>query len=375
MNKIKIAHVQVLPILSGVQNISLDVLNGLDSAVYDKYLICADDDIESEEFATRFAKAGVTILRVKSLKREIGIQDMTALKDLFSLFKSHQFDIVHSHSTKPGILARIAARFAGVKAVIHTIHGVAFHKNEPWAKRLFFYLVECVASLFGHYLTSVSAYYRPYYPYIRDKKFRVIYNGIPVTLPIEDIRHDTNRNDKLSILFLSRIERAKDPLTLLKATKLLKNRYNRTDFNVKIAGDGELMAQCQYYVEQNELSDVVEFLGWVTDKTPVYQQADIFCVPSIFEAFGLVFAEAGLYELPTVATNVEGIPEVIAHEKTGLLVAPHQPEQVAEKLNYLLDHPDERLRLGKAAKERILNNFTTQRMVDEYEQLYRQALT
>ena len=350
----------------------MDILAHLDAEKYDKYLICAQDAIESAEFAEKFTRAGVTIIRLESLKRAIGKHDIRAFRDLYRLIKKHDFDIVHSHSTKPGILARMAARLAGVSAVIHTVHGVAFHKNEPRLKRTFFYAIEFFATLFGHFLTSVNGYYKKHFRFVAKERFRIIYNGIDVSYRGKRMQQEKKQKH---ILYLSRLERAKDPLTLLKAANLLKNKYKRDDFKIKIAGDGDLMADCVQYVASHQLEQQVEFLGWVTEKTPVYQDADIFCVPSIFEAFGLVFAEAGLYELPTVATTVEGIPEVVINEKTGYLVSPQRPDLLAEKLVYLLDNPHECYRLGAAAKEYVLANFTKERMAEEYEKLYRQSLS
>jgi len=371
--KIKIAHVQVLPILSGVQNISLEILSGLSSEKYDKYLICSLDVIESQVFKDKFENAGVTIIRLASLKRSIGLHDVKVCRDLYRLFKLHRFDIVHSHSTKPGIVARAMARVAGVKAVIHTVHGVAFHKNERLDKRIVFYGLEFFATFFGHYLTSVNAYYHRYYKFVKDENFRVIHNGVDIDVQLT--ARDVGAKDSVkNILFLSRLDKAKDPITLLKAVNLLAIRYQRCDFRLLVAGEGEYMAEALRYVENNNLAKCVDFLGWIEDKHAVYAQADIFCVPSIFEAFGLVFAEAGLHQLPTVATTVEGIPEVVIDGETGILVKPGDYELLAEKLNFLLDNPQERIRLGKNAKSHVINSFSRRRMVSDYEQLYLEAL-
>jgi glycosyltransferase involved in cell wall biosynthesis len=371
--KIKIAHVQVLPILSGVQNISLEIFSGLSNDKYDKYLICSLDEIESEVFKDKFEKAGVTIIRLANLKRNIGLHDVKVCIELYRLFKHYQFDVVHTHSTKPGIVARTMARIAGVRAVIHTVHGVAFHKNERLLKRLVFYILEFTATLFGHYITSVNCYYQRYYKFVRSRYFRVIHNGVDID--VELIAKNIGDEGKVkNILFLSRLDKAKDPITLLQAISLLVNKYQRQDFRLLIAGEGEYMAEAQHYVLENHLDKYVDFLGWIEDKHKIYAQADIFCVPSIFEAFGLVFAEAGLHQLPTVATTVEGIPEVVIDGETGILVEPKNCVALAEKLNFLLDNPAERVRLGKNAKSHVIRHFSRKRMVADYKKLYSEAL-
>ncbi|TMP47583.1 glycosyltransferase family 4 protein [Pseudoalteromonas sp. S1688] len=370
--KIKVVHVQVVPILSGVQSISLEIFKGLDSEKYEKFIICSGAYDVQPEFTELFRCADVEIIQINELKREINIQDCSAFWSLFKLFKKHRFDICHTHSTKPGVLARVAAKLAGIKVIIHTIHGVSFHKNEPTLKRFFFYIVEFFSTFFGNTVTCVNNYYRKYYRYISSKKFLTIYNG--VRIPVE-VNKTTNKTDsKLKILFLSRLERAKDPLTLLKAINLLVNEYKIDNIELIIAGDGELRSELEQYAKRNNIFKYITFAGWVTEKDRFYLEADIFCVPSIFEAFGLVFAEAGSFELPTVATYVEGIPEVVIDNETGYLVAPGDFEALALKLKYLIKQPEARYHLGKKARQHISKNFTVSKMVDKYIDLYEKEL-
>lgn len=365
MTKIKVAHVQVLPILSGVQNISLEIFSALDNDIYEKYLFCSDDVMETKEFTRRFEEQHVKIVRLPSLKRELGRHDWTAIKDFYRIFLNGKFDVVHTHSSKPGVVARIAARLAGIPFVVHTVHGVAFHANEPLLKRFVFFAAEFFASLFGHYVTSVNGYYSKYFRYLRH--FQIIYNGVDTQ--VDEVERSVEKFNR-RILYLSRLERAKDPMTLLAAVLILREQYRREDFFLTVAGDGELMENARKYVVDNQLDECVEFLGWVEAKEQVYSNADIFCVPSIFEAFGLVFAEAGLYGLPTVSTNVEGIPEVVLDGKTGFLVESKRPEKLAEKLNYLLDNPDVCLRLGAEARKLVISRFGKEKMTREYIELY-----
>ncbi|MGL9735341.1 MAG: glycosyltransferase [Symbiopectobacterium sp.] len=85
----------------------------------------------------------MTVLFVKSLRREIGCLDINATCELFHLFKKNKFDIIHTNSTKPGIIARLSAKMAVCDYVIHSVHGIAFHKIEIPTKRIFYYLIEC----------------------------------------------------------------------------------------------------------------------------------------------------------------------------------------------------------------------------------------
>ncbi|MGJ8682404.1 glycosyltransferase family 4 protein [Paraglaciecola sp.] len=371
--KIKVAHIQVVPILSGVQNISLQILSKLDDNQYDKYLICALDSRETQAFTEKFSHAGVQIIRLENLKREIGVHDLKLCIELYKVLKDLQLDIVHTHSTKPGVIGRVIARLAGVKSVIHTVHGIAFHNREGFLKRSIYYSLEVFSSLFGHYLTSVNRYYLKYFRYLPKHKVRAILNGVDINV-LSPAPRASKVADTKNILFLSRLDEQKDPMSLLSAINILVNSFGRRDIKLTVAGDGEFMPIAMEYVKVNNLSAFVEFLGWVDDKAAVYQQADILCVPSVYEAFGLVFAEAGLYELPTVTTTVEGIPEVVKHGETGILVEAGQAEQLADALFRLIEEPDLRQLMGRNAREHVIDNFNVDCMFSAYLELYKQAV-
>ena len=114
----------------------------------------------------------------------------------------------------------------------------------------------------------------------------------------------------------------------------------------------------------------VNMTGWLNDVTDYYQTYDIFALSSIYESFGLIFLEAGYYHLPTVATNVEGIPEVVSDGETGLLCNPRDPETLAKNIIYLIEHPEERKRIGDNAYNRVTSLFTSEKMVQAYKKLY-----
>jgi glycosyltransferase involved in cell wall biosynthesis len=369
--KTRIAHIQVLPILSGVQNISLNIFNSLDNNKYEKYLICSESLYETETFRQKFADCNVEIIRLKNLKREIGLHDIKLCLELYKLLKKLDCSIVHTHSTKPGIIGRICARLAKVRCVIHTIHGISFHKAESLPKRCIFYFLEVIASLFGHYLTSVNRHYLKYFKFLPSNRLCTIINGIDL---IKNVPPRTP-SDVKRILFLARLDEQKDPLTLIKAIEIISNTPSVTS-NIKLtmAGDGELTPTAKRYVTEKGLERIVEFIGWTDDKCEAYRNADIFCVPSIHEAFGLVFAEAGLHGLPTVSTNVEGIPEVIIDGETGILVEPQAPQKLANALNILLNDPQLSKAMGGNARMHVLRNFDVKNMVKSYQNLYQKAL-
>lgn len=359
----KIAHVQVIPKLSGAQQISLDILASIKDDDVDKYIICGElDGALSKEFAQRFESAGVKIISLSSLKRNIGIHDLKCFIELYKVFKKEKFDIVHTNSTKPGIIARIAARIAGVKKIIHTVHGIAFHNNERMMKRVFYYLIENVATLFGDVNVTVNKIYTKYYPFAKNV---VVYNGVDLNL----FKVDKIKDDSLHFAFMARLDEQKNPLEFIRAVKLVTQHCSRENIKFTLAGDGELNSECKALIHELGLENVINMPGWILDKDKFYNSVDVICQPSRWEAFGLVFVEAACFNIPSISKPIEGIPEVVRHGETGILYTGGEKE-LSEAIISLVENKSMVRILGENARSFAYANFTKEKMVTEYCRIY-----
>jgi hypothetical protein len=178
--KKKILHIQVLPKLTGVQRISLEILRNLPNDEYDKYILFSSHGVDNSLkliCKEEFEKAGITVLFSHSLYRKIGMRDIQAFIEIYRLCKQEKFDIVHTHSTKPGVIGRIAAKLAYVPLVIHTVHGLAFHNFVKFPKWQFYWMCEMIASCFCDNIVLVNNYYRKYFKPFKSK-VATIYNGV-----------------------------------------------------------------------------------------------------------------------------------------------------------------------------------------------------
>ncbi|MCG7783359.1 glycosyltransferase, partial [Lelliottia amnigena] len=271
---------------------------------------------------------------------------------------------------KPGVTARIAARMAGINKIVHTVHGIAYYAGENIFKKTIYYLLEIIALQFGHYNVTVNDYYLKYYrPFVWKKSIR-IYNGVDfANYSFKTEGHKKVSNDFYKkILFVGRLDSQKNPLTALRAFKLLAD--NRDDVQFDIVGDGELRKQCEEFVKYNKLQTKVIFHGWSNDPTKFYRSADLFFCPSIYEAFGFTFVEAAFNELPIVASNVEGIPEVVKDGSMGLLCSPHDFYEQFKAIEKILFNEKLCKSFGSFGKSYVTSNFSFSEAFESYMRCY-----
>ena len=366
--RVKILHIQVLPKLSGVQKVSLEIFKNLPEK-YDKYIMFSvDSDVgDVNESISEFEATGAKIIFSKNLKREICSKDWKAFKEIYQLCKKERFDIVHTNSTKPGIIGRIAATLANVPYIVHTIHGLAFHKFVSRPKWIFYWACEMIATLFCNKVIIVNRYYTRYFKWCKNK-ITVIYNGLDLNNFKTQGQREKENDDLVRVLFVGRLDVQKNPLMLLKAAKKILQKNGNVRFT--IVGDGEYLNDCKNYIEKHGLSDNVILVGWQNNVSKFYSTHDILAIPSLYEAFGLIFLEAGFYHLPAVSTNVEGIPEVVENEKTGLLSNPNDVEGFTHNLLSLIKDKQKRKDMGEAAYNRVTTQFSTDLMVKKYLEIY-----
>ena len=373
MRKIRIAHVNNITQLSGSQVVSIEILKALPDSKYEKYIICGYHKSGYNEFIALCEAVNINCIIMDSQLRQISFRDLLYFKELYNLIKANRFDIVHTNSTKPGLVGRIAAKLSNVPLILHTVHGITFHRNNYIFKRVFLYLFDLFGTLFCDYQVLVNKYYQKYYSWIPWVKTFTIYNGISITDAIlSDILRVKLVNKKFIVLFIGRLEAQKDPLTFLKSIQYLKTLspdiFQQISF--RVIGEGDLFSKCSDYITNNVLGPNVSLENWTNEKWSAISNANIICAPSIFEAFGLVFLEAGICRIPVIATCVEGIPEVVIHSKTGFLIKPGDFIEMAEFILQLFNDRSLLSWMGNNSFERVSTEFKISTTTRSYEKIY-----
>jgi len=321
---------------------------------------------------------------VPSLRRPIHPwHDSRAAVALERLFKQRRFDLVHTHTSKPGILARLAARRAGVPWVIHHVHTFAFHDYTSWLGRQLYPRLEkwagryCDLVLFVNHEERELAVRQGLLP---ADKCLTIHNGIDLGLYSEAQRARSRAafrerhgiaDDELLILFMGRLDAQKQPMILPSIAQELAARAGGARWRLVIAGGGPWEQPLKAACADVQASGRIVFAGWQQEPHHAFHAADLLVQPSLWEGLPLTVVEAHAAGLPVVASNIRGHREVIT-DQTGVLCAPQNPAAYAEALAALMASPLQRARMSQAATARAREAFdgdiNMRRIVQLYDQ-------
>jgi len=198
----------------------------------------------------------------------------------------------------------------------------------------------------------------------------IIYNGVEApSLPPTALSFDAPR-----LLCLGRLHREKGMDVALAAFATIARRFPRA--RLILAGDGAARSDLEQQVADLHISHAVEFVGWVApEEVPaLINSATLVLIPSREEAFSLVALEAALMARAVVGTRVGGLPEVVVHHETGLLVDKEDSAGLAQAISFLIDNPDAAVRMGQAARRRVEKVFSWEKHVDAYDALYQKLI-
>jgi glycosyltransferase involved in cell wall biosynthesis len=336
------------------------------------------------------ARALPTVL-VPELGRRISIlSDVRAFVRILSLLWRWQPDIVHTHTAKAGALGRVASAFYNLGArrsrrcaVIHTFHG---HVLEGYFGRLGSLavgLVERTLARVTDRIVTISA--RQFDDITRrfaiapPRKTAIVPLGLELgeLLALEE-RTGTSppappELRELVVGYVGRIVPIKDLDTLVQGVALARAQLPR--LRLVIAGDGEQRRVLEGLVTQLALDGHVAFLGWRRDLPALYASIDVFVLTSLNEGTPVSLIEAMAAGVPVVATSVGGVPDVIEHGVTGVLIPPRQPRALADALAEVVMQPERAARMAARARLMVGERFDSVRLVQDVEAIYRASLT
>jgi glycosyltransferase involved in cell wall biosynthesis len=371
----KIVHVitESVP-FGGAQRNTLLTVKGLVRDGYDAELICGSGGPLIRE--ARAVGAPVHVL--PDLVRPLSpVKDCRALIQLYRLFRSNAYQIVHTHSIKAGLLGRLAARWAGIPVIVHTIHGVPFRINGNDFKSRFYIVYERFLGLITHSLVCVGEVLRQEisaWKIAPAEKLTTIYSGIEFACCTP--RHTADETkQKLGLETawpivgcVGRLSEQKAQEYLVEAMALLRDKYPR--IKLLLVGEGPLALLLENRIRDLGLSRNVSLLGERDDVTDLLNIFDVYAMSSRWEGVGRALTEALHMGLPVVATSVNGVTELISHEETGLLAPPDDSRALAAAIDRLAADRKLTERLGSNARQRVKELMDGEQMIMAIEQLY-----
>ena len=315
-------------------------------------------------FQRQMRAKGVEVIVIPPLQKPLHpVRDMESLLQLISVLRRLKPDILAAHTAKAGFLGRLAARLMGIPCVF-TPHGQSFIDRKHGRLIRHRLLLETVALKCGATTIAVSEAERQLaLEYLRmdDSQISLIHNGIPDCAP-----ERRAGNGRVRLTMVARFDHQKDHITLLRALAAL----NQFRWELRLAGTGPLLGTVQEIADQSGISSRVRFLGECSDVSGLLADTDIFLLISNAEAFPISILEAMRAALPVVATDTGGICEAVHDGENGFLVPHADSTTLAEKLAILIQSPELRLTMGDSSRQRFLNNYEWNSMLDQTEALY-----
>jgi len=373
MPKINLLYVITKLELGGAQKQLLSLISNLDKKRFNLFLFTAKDGLLISEAASL---SDLILKRSRWLERAINpFKDLSALIEIYRFIKKNNIDIVHTHSSKAGVLGRFAARLAKVNIIIHTVHGWSFNDYQPRLLRILFIWLERISAKFTDRIIVVSNYdrQRGLDSNIGDKhKYRLIRYGInyeEFNGKTANVREEFAINHKdLVVGTVSCFKPQKSPQDFIK-TAFLVNQV-MPDVKFILVGDGILRNRVKKMIEKFNLQRQVILTGWRRDIARILSSIDVFALTSLWEGLPISVLEAMVSSKPVVATSTAGTGEVIIKGKTGFLVAPGNTKEIAEKLTILLKDGRLRKEMGQNAKGSLGSSFRLENMAKSHQDLY-----
>lgn len=299
-----------------------------------------------------------------------------AMIKLARYLQRNRIDIFHTHLFEPSVIGLQAAMLARVPHRVMTRHYSDYHTriDKRWHVRL-----DQMCTRLSHRVIAVSQHTADHMIEVEGappEKIRTILNGIDFARvrvsgegAAERVRREVGAEDAYLLLIAARLHPEKGYEHLFDALPEIGRRAGRRVL-LLVAGRGTYEEEYRARVRELGCDEMVRFLGFRQDAPDLMAAADLFVLPSVAEAFGLVLAEALYLGTPVVATRVGGIPEIVDDGVDGVLVPPGDSRALADAVIALLNDPERRRAMAGAGREKVIGRFQFAEMVRAYERVY-----
>jgi len=359
-------------IFGGGKRVFLQLMNHINKSEFRIFSCCAFDN-EQENF---LSSQGAGIINIDIQHGGI----FSSMIKLINLLKTEHYDIIHSQGARADFYARVAVKLSGRNTkVINTIAMLVDGYDSRWMKKIIYCLLDRISEKYADKFIVVSNALKKALissHNIPGKKINTIYNGIELqsygnfnTNCSRETRKDLGISDNTFLIgAIGRLVWQKGFEYLLLAFPEIISAYPQS--RILIVGDGPLREKLESLCERLNLKDKIVFTGFMNNIKEILSAIDLLAVPSLLEGFPMITLEAMAMAKPIIATNIDGINEQITNGENGILVPPKDPKAIANAVIKLIDNKETAKNMGLAARRKVEQNFSVEKMVLETEKVY-----
>lgn len=308
-------------------------------------------------------------------KRDVTLYVYNLKKDLFSILKVYKNikeinpDILQTFLFISNILGRILGKIARVRVIISSQRSV-----DRWRK-WYHWIIDKITSKFSTVIISNSYSAKEILikkAKIKPEKIIVIPNGIKIPEKISGKKYFDFKKDDFVVGTVGNLRKVKDHETFIKAAGIVSEKYPYVKF--LIAGKGPLENYLVGLTKKLGISEKFVFTGFVKEIEKVYTSIDIFVLTSLWEGCPLSVLEAMSFGIPVVSFSVGDVPFIIDNEKNGIIIQDRNYKKVAEKIIFLIENEEERKKIGSRGREKVKEEFSLDKMIEQYSKVYHYLL-
>lgn len=337
-------------------------------------------------FTDKIEEEGFRVYNIPFSRNPFSISNLKAFFTLLRLMKERKYIMVHTHTPVASFIGRIAGKLSGVPYIVYTAHGFHFHEYGSKLRNFIYYRLEKFAGRFTDVLITIN---KDDYKIVKEKKIvpkgKVAYiKGVGVDAneinpkAVEECSKEKER-EKLCITeetyvttSIGRLNREKHFDDIIKAMRVIKKRGAK--FRLFIAGDGPLKPNLIKFSESFAFEKEVTFLGYTENVSELLSITNIYVSASSREGLPVSVMEAMAMEKPVVAYNIRGVRDLVEDGVNGFLVPFGDVNGLAEKILYLIKHPEVAEEMGKKGREKVEREFSLNVILPQMEKLYREIL-
>lgn len=339
----------------------------LATSFYAKGVDCVVAYGGSGELHEKLLAKGIKTVSLKSLTRDISLyKEFFVIREMYRLIKEEKPEVLHLNSSKASGVGAFIGRLLKVPLIVVTMHGAPFREDRRFFTKKLIYFFTWLTCLFAHKVITVSKQDEMDIGamFFLKKKVTTVYLGIAYEAKAS---RTAPKGREARIVTVGELTKNKGYVYGLQAAELLKQRG--VPFSYSIIGEGEDRKKLEEYIAMKHLGDVVTLLGY-QDAREVLHNYDIYLLPSVKEGLPYILLEAGKMMMPVVATITGGVPEIIRHEETGLLVQPKDVEGLSHMLEKIAHDRNYGKHLGLKLHSHIVQNFSYSKMLVETAKVY-----